>query len=172
LDEKRVLAAGFWRKLRIFSVRISLCLLISGIFSCSRITYNDESQLAKDVFHLVNLHRTSIGLNKLEWNEIVSGQCQVHCENMASGVVEIGHAGFEQRSSDIYEKIPFTKLYENVGYVSDLMGITSPASKIFEEWLKSPEHNIAIEGAYDVTGVGVAVDGAEYYFTQIFLKLN
>jgi uncharacterized protein YkwD len=172
LDEKRVVPAGFWRKLRIFSVGLSLSILLTGLFSCGRIAFNDEYQLAKDVFHLVNLHRTSIGLNKLEWNEIISGQCQIHSENMASGAVGIGHAGLEQRAFDIYEKVPFTQLYENVGYVADLMGISSPASRILEEWLKSPEHSVAIEGTFDLTGVGVVVDGAEYYFTQIFIKTN
>lgn len=147
-------------------------MLIVGLFSCGRITFNDEYQLAKDVFNLVNLHRTSIGLNKLEWNEIVYGQCQIHSENMASGLVGIGHAGLEERATAILEKIPFTQFYENVGYVADLMGISSPASRIIEEWLKSPEHSVAIEGTYDITGVGVVVDGAEYYFTQIFLKTN
>lgn len=151
---------------------LSLSILLTGLFNCGRIAFNDEYQLAKDVFHLVNLHRTSIGLNKLEWNEIISGQCQIHSEDMASGNVGIGHAGLEQRASAIFEKIPYTQLYENVGYVADLMGISSPASRILEEWLESPEHSVAIEGTFDLTGVGVVVDGAEYYFTQIFIKTN
>ena len=149
-----------------------LSILLTGLFSCGRIAFNDEYQLAKDVFHLVNLYRSSIGLNKLAWNDTISGQCQIHSENMASGVVGIGHAGFEQRASDIYEIIPFIQIYENVGYVADIMGISSPASRVFEEWLKSLEHSVAIEGTYDITGVGVVVDGAEYYFTQIFIKTN
>ena len=151
---------------------ISLSGLIFGLFSCGRITYNDEYELAKDVFHLVNLHRNSIGMNSLEWNGIVAEQCQLHSEDMASGSVGIGHAGLDSRAQDILEKIPYTQLYENVGYLADVMGISSPASRIIEEWLKSPEHSFAIEGAYDITGVGVVVDGAEYYFTQIFLKID
>lgn len=141
-----------------------------GHFGCGRIAFNDEFQLARDVFHLVNLHRTSIGLNPLEWNETIYGQCMIHSQNMASGNVSIGHDGVEQRAFDIYETIPFVQFYENVGYMADVMGISSPASKIFDEWLKSPEHRIAIEGEFNLTGVGVVVDGPEYYFTQIFLK--
>lgn len=160
------------KKAAFISSLLFLSFLIFTSFGCGRIIYNDEYQLAKDVFHLVNLHRASNGLSQLEWSAVVAEQCQLHSEEMAAGSVGIGHAGLEERASEIYKKIPFTQLYENVGYLADIMGISSPASRILEEWLKSPEHSIAIDGKFDLTGVGVVVDGAEYYFTQIFIKIN
>lgn len=167
---KRFFAVGVWGKSRFFFRFFLLSFLAFGLCGCSPFLYNDESQLAEDVFVLVNLHRTSKGLERLEWNAVVADECRIHSENMASGDAAIGHSGFEERASDIYERIPFSRFYENVGYVADVMGVTSPASRIFEEWLKSPVHRLAIEGEYDMTGVGVVADGAEFYFTQIFLK--
>lgn len=170
MDEKKTLTTVLSKRFHAIFFAFILSFLIIGLSGCGQFTYNDEDGLARDIFHLVNLHRTSMDLNKLEWNEIISSQCRLHSQEMSEKAVGVGHDGIEQRAEIISEKISFSNLHENVGYVSDLMGISSPASRIYEEWLKSSEHRKIIEGKYDLTGVGVVVDGYDYYFTQIFVK--
>jgi uncharacterized protein YkwD len=50
------------------------------------------------------------------------------------------------------------------------MGSTT-AREVVDNWLKSPMHKKNIEGAFNLTGIGVAADKkGTLYFTQIFVS--
>jgi uncharacterized protein YkwD len=132
-----------------------------------------EAEVERDVLNLVNQHRVSIGLEALEWNETIAIECRDHSRNMASGSVSIAHDGFDQRAANIGDTIPYTLIGENVAYINTgASGSSSPASLALNGWLNNTLHRDNIEGNYNLTGVGVAKDGSEYYFTQIFVNSN
>ncbi len=132
-----------------------------------------ESEVEREVFDLVNQHRVPIGFEALEWNETIAGECRVHSRNMASGSVPIAHDGFDQRMANISNTIPYTLIGENVAYCNiGSGGSASPASLALNGWVNNPPHRDNIEGNYNLTGVGVAKDGNEYYITQIFVHSN
>ena len=53
-----------------------------------------------------------------------------------------------------------------------IWGHADPAQKAIEEWITSPSHRKAMEGArFRVTGIGVAKSlTGKYYFTQLFVQ--
>jgi uncharacterized protein YkwD len=127
-----------------------------------------ESEVEQRLFELINQHRASLGKPRLEWNEVISNECRIHSESMASGEVAVGHDGFGSRVSNIRKVIPLVNAGENIGYIS---GYTNPAMAIYNEWLTSAGHIKNIEGNYDLTGIGVARNNiGEYYITEIFVK--
>ncbi|MCK4337618.1 MAG: CAP domain-containing protein [Candidatus Aminicenantes bacterium] len=161
------------KKSRKYSIAPALILLIFMVFilsQCWILTKKDADELEQKVFRLINEHRVSLGMKELEWRDVIAEQCRIHSQNMASGTVSFGHSGFNQRCSNIATIIPYSKIEENVASVVDVMAMSYVAEKAVKEWLKNPSHRIGIEGDFLLTGVGVAINGPAYYFTQIFVK--
>ena len=53
------------------------------------------------------------------------------------------------------------------------MGYQDPVSTAVDGWIKSDGHRQNMEGNYNLTGIGVAMNPqGEYYFTQIFILKN
>lgn len=124
---------------------------------------NHLDDLGKEVHRLVNLHRISIGLPELEWNEIISAECRTHSTDM-SNMETINHDGFHERIDRIKEKIPLNWAGENVA-------LNWSTQAVVTSWLNSPGHKSNIESNSNLTGVGVAFDeDSAMYFTQIFVK--
>lgn len=117
------------------------------------------------VFKLVNDHRLGIGRNALIWNDAMAAEERAHSQAMAAGQVPIGHQGFEARSARINEIIPWSVISENVAFHGS-------AEDALDAWLQSRDHQVIIEGDYDLTGVGVAKNplNSFYYISQMFLK--
>lgn len=149
-----------------------LLIFILILIQCSMFRDIDEQELAREIFDLVNEHRASLGMLELTWNETVAAQCREHCENMASGSVPFGHDGFEERTENIRLNVSILSIRENVGYLADAIGMTNPATYIFDLWLDNPAHRESIEGVFNQTGVGVWTNGIEFYFTQIFIHVR
>lgn len=127
-----------------------------------------RSYVEKEVFDLVNDHRTALGLTELRLYEPASEEARKHSEDLAAGEVGFGHVGFESRVARLRTKIRILSAGENEGYVS---GKEHPAEAMVRAWLGSRGHRANIEGDYNLTGVGVAKDSeGAFYFTQIFLK--
>jgi len=140
---------------------ISLISCENNLVSDNKTNYSDE--LGKEVHRLVNLHRVSIGLPELEWNEIIAAECRIHSTDM-SNMRTINHDGFYERIDRIKEKIPLNWAGENVAF-------NWSAQAAVTSWLNSPGHKSNIESNSNLTGVGVVFDSdSAMYFTQIFVK--
>lgn len=141
-------------------------LLLSIMLSVFATTYAQTGNMAQDVFDLVNKHRVGRGLPALKYNDNIASESAKHCSNMASGKVDFGHDGFEERVDRLTAKIKNIQgASENVAYGS------RTAERVVDMWLHSPGHRKNIEGSFTTTGIGIATakDGT-LYFTQIFIK--
>jgi len=124
---------------------------------------NHSNSIEEEVHMLINLHRTGMGLNPLEWNDVIAEQCRNHSIDMADAHT-INHDGFNERVNKIGETIPWNWAGENVAY-------NYSAQSVVTAWLNSPGHKSNIESNSNLTGVGVAFDeDSVMYFTQIFIK--
>ncbi len=107
---------------------------------------------------------------KLEYGATIDGELgsvgDGHHRHHDALMVEVSHDGFEERVAKIAKQIKNTSnSAENVAYSS------GDAASVVEMWLKSKGHRKNIEGAYTISGIGMAkaADGTLYY-TQIFIK--
>lgn len=126
------------------------------------------TSLEQAVYDRVNQYRASLGLPPLTIDARISEQARIHSQNMASGVVPVGHEGLYQRLQTIGKAIPFSAGSENVALC---FNCADPAARAVQFWLNSPPHRGAIEGNYNLTGIGVAKnDKGNCYFTQIFIR--
>jgi len=150
--------------------KYSMIFLLIFIFSISckddPVSNNVDFQLnsiEQEVHRLINLHRSGIGLQPLEWNDVIAEQCRNHSIDMANAHT-INHDGFDDRINKIGETISWSWAGENVAY-------DYGAQFVVESWLSSPGHKENIESNSNLTGVGVAFDeDSVMYFTQIFIR--
>jgi uncharacterized protein YkwD len=121
--------------------------------------------LEDEILQLVNQHRASKGLAALSRNEVIREESRTHSQDMASGKVAFGHAGFSDRVEAIKRKLAVKASAENVAYGY------STAQAVVKGWLNSEGHRKNIEGNYALTGIGIARNAkGTYYFTQIFIR--
>lgn len=122
-------------------------------------------EIEQRVFEQINAKRTAQGLAALAWNGVIADQARGHSKDMAEGTVPFGHDGFDKRYAAITKVISASAGAENIAYAPNV-------SLAVQAWMNSAEHKAQIFGDYDYTGVGVAWDasGAQYYFTQIFIR--
>lgn len=140
--------------------------------SQSQNNYTDQEiiQFAKRTHQQVNKHRQSLNLAPLKFNALISEQAKAHSMNVAQHQIEFSHDGFEARAKALKNKIPYRRVAENVAYNQ---GYQDPIDTAVAGWIKSDGHRKNIEGNYNLTGIGVAVNSnQEYYFTQIFVLEN
>ncbi|MFM7448973.1 MAG: CAP domain-containing protein [Leptolyngbyaceae cyanobacterium] len=124
--------------------------------------------LEQSVFDQINQYRVGRGLPRLTQDDRIAKQSRNHSQAMANGQVAFGHAGFQERVKVIGTQIPLRGAAENVAYNK---GAKDPAKQAVDGWLKSSGHRSNIEGDFNLTGVGVALNSKdEYYFTQIFIR--
>lgn len=129
---------------------------------------NSTASLEQLVHTQINEYRTKRGLAKLTVDERISNIARTHSQNMANGTVPFSHNGFSERVKAIATMIPYRSAAENVAYNK---GYSDPATKAVQGWLNSTGHRQNIEGNYNLTGTGVALNAkGEYYFTQIFIR--
>ena len=124
--------------------------------------------LEQTIHTQVNQYRASKGLPPLKLDSRISKQALAHSQAMANGRVPFSHDGFQQRVKEIARSLAYSRAAENVAYN---MGYQNPAQQAVQGWIKSPGHRRNIEGAFDMTGIGIAQNAkGEYYFTQIFIR--
>ena len=123
------------------------------------------------VHDLVNAHRASLGVAELPWNSGIADIARVHSQNMATGAVERGHAGFSERADEVGDLfVAHRSVSENVAWTNH----PDPAQSAFDWWLTSSGHRSNLEHTvHTATGIGVAVsnDGV-YHFTQLFVDAD
>lgn len=124
------------------------------------------NKMASDILVLINQHRASIGLSKLEMSDAATKQATLHSADMANGVSPFGHDGFEDRMAAIVSAVGrLSESGENVA--SGQMS----AQEVVEGWLNSKGHRENIEGNFKFTGIGLAkASDGRIYFTQIFYR--
>lgn len=152
-----------------FALSVLAGVLFLSLASCN--SFSDPAdpftiaQLEVKIFKLVNDHRLGIGLKALVWSDIMAVEERTHSQNMATGQVQVGHAGFDERADRINLFIPWSVIAENVAFAES-------AEAAVDAWLNSLEHLVILEGDFDLTGVGVARSTSDsfYYFSQMFLK--
>lgn len=122
--------------------------------------------LESSILSQINSYRASKGLPAFSRNTAIDTESRKHSQNMANGSVPFSHNGLADRIKAT--RIPWSGYAENVAYNK---GHSDPATVAVKGWLNSPGHKRNIEGKYNQTGIGVAVNAkGEIYFTQIFLN--
>ena len=126
------------------------------------------SQLERQVHDQINAYRRRRGLSPLEFDSYISQIARTHSQQMASGQVNFGHDGVQQRYDAIGQRTPYRQVAENVAWNS---GYSNPVERAVEGWIDSPGHHRNLTGPYERAGVGVAINSeGAYYFTQIFMR--
>ena len=131
---------------------------------------NYRTEVEQATFSLVNQYRKASDLPPLTWNNAIAKAARDHSRDMATGEVDFGHDGFNERINRL--KIVLPGLWgagENVLFTSDLDGVARNAVTM---WLHSPHHLKNIRGDYNTSGLGAwqKKDGT-IYLTQIFVKI-
>lgn len=127
-----------------------------------------ESQ-PRRIVELVNLYRASLGLNPLEFHPAVAAVAQSHAEGIAAGREPYSHAGLEQRVAAVGRRILNQAVGENLAVVP--ANRVTPMERVVERWILSDPHRAAMEGCYDLAGVGVArTPRGVVYVTILFVQ--
>ena len=155
-----------------FVVRLVVGFLSSlGLAVSVSVTAAIAADLEHYVHRLVNEHRVSQGLKPLSFNPEISAIARHHSRDMATGRVGYGHGGFDGRIERIARLITQRGVGENVHTIANYKSYSYVGEKAVADWLESPGHRRNIEGAYDLTGVGIAQGPAgEYFLTQLFVR--
>ena len=128
----------------------------------------DERSLEREVTRLVNQRRVSRHLRVLAYDTAVASVARAHSVAMARGCVPLGHDGFSARAGLVQRFLEFSEIAENVALNDYARART--VNVAIDGWLRSPHHREIIEGAFDITGVGIArSSNGTYYYTQIFV---
>lgn len=149
------------------SVIIATLVLAGGSSSIAQRDTPSEARLEREIFDLVNRHRTARALPVLALDPRISSGARRHSAAMAAGSRPFGHDGFPERIAALRRVMSCSSGAENI---SSSLGYRDPAPEVVRKWLESSGHRTNIEGRYDVTGVGVARSPTgKLYFTQIFV---
>ncbi|CAL2087325.1 conserved hypothetical protein [Tenacibaculum sp. 190524A05c] len=148
---------------------ICLVVLIAGCSSDSEnegILSDNSSATSyeKEILVLINNHRTSNGLSKLEILDIIKTQTNAHTDYMINAGA-ISHDKFSERSSYLQANAQATGTAENVasGY--------STAQSVVNGWINSEGHRKNIEGNYTHFHLTAKQNAAgKWYYTNIFIR--
>ena len=139
--------------------------LPNRVIQVAQATTPSTNAMEQAIFDQINQYRASKGLPAFTRSSKIDNQAKVHSQNMASAEVAFGHENFSDRVKST--GITYKAAAENVAYNQ---GYKNPATQAVQGWLKSPGHKANIEGKFNQTGIGVAVNSkGEVYFTQLFI---
>ena len=160
-------------KFKISSLLIILIILVTSCAQDDDGIYLREkneapisyTEMEFEILELVNDHRESIGIRKLNTLNTISLEAIPHTNYMLSQG-EASHDNFEDRFLNLRMNADAVKVSENVAYGY------STAQAVVNAWLRSPRHKEIIENI-EFTDFGIStkanVDGKNY-FTHIFIK--
>lgn len=121
------------------------------------------------IVELVNLYRASLGLKPLESHPAIAAVAQAHAESMGAGRAPYSHEGLDDRVAEVGRRIRYQAMGENLAAVP--ANRITPMERAVERWIQSDPHRRAMEGCYELTGVGVARSPAGViYISQLFLQ--
>lgn len=144
-----------------------LCLMMvvaSSLFAAVE-RYEHES-LENMLVQMINDERANAGLEPLLiWEPLIQA-ARVHSRNMADGLIELGHEGFQDRFEDLQDYAFVSDFAENVAYSYNVKDHLKSAVR---GWMHSPGHKKNIMGDYQDTAIGIAFDAkGKFYVTQLF----
>lgn len=119
-----------------------------------------------ETMDLINAHRVSKGLNRLEKINHMSYKSEEHDNYMIANNV-VNHNDFAARSENIMKTLGAKSVSENIAY-----NFNTPQA-VLNAWLASPGHKENIEGNFTHFGIAIKenpVNGRKYY-TNIFAKI-
>jgi uncharacterized protein YkwD len=152
---------------------VLLCIILLGYTTLHKATGQEETvievvQVEQEVHQLINDYRISQNLSPLIAHEIITRQARMHSQAMETKKIPVDHSGFDQRVEIISQSLPLSAAAENIAYHK---GDSHCVQEVTQNWLKSTAHRENIEGDYNLTGIGVAMDShGACYITQIFWK--
>lgn len=121
-----------------------------------------------ELFQRVSLHRDSMDLPRLRWNDDLAAIAREHSRAMAAGTVPFGHDNFQQRVARA-ASVGYVNVGENVAfndYPRDTTAMVAVAGLV-----NSPPHRNTMEGSWEHSGVGVARSPAgTWFYTQLFAR--
>lgn len=120
------------------------------------------------VLKLVNSVRKKYNLTEFVMKKDLCKHAKDHSRNMAAGKVEFGHAGFDKRAREVFQRGLHCAVGENVAYT---YLVEDPLIVSLEGWMNSQGHRDNILGNFDETGIGIAFsEQGRCYITQLFAK--
>ena len=139
----------------------------SGTTDTQKIMNYEYNSIEVETMKLINDYRESVGLNKLEIINHISGKSEEHDFFMIKTTV-VSHEGFTERCANIIKVLGASTVGENIAY-----NFTSPEA-VVAAWLKSPTHKANIVGKYTHFGLAIKVDAVtgKNYFTNIFANID
>jgi uncharacterized protein YkwD len=123
------------------------------------------AEIEQEIFRLVNEHRAGLGLAALVWNDSIAEVARDHSQDMADGKTPFGHDGFNDRVALLGSILGCSVVGEVIAY-------SDSARNAVEALIASDDHRYILEGDYDMSGVGVAMEGTgrAFYATQMFTR--
>lgn len=123
--------------------------------------------LEQEAHRQVNQYRISRNLAPLKLDSRLSHEARLYSQQMARGKAPFSHQGIEKRFKQVEKILPYRKAAENLAVNK---GYLDPVTTAVQGWINSSGHRKAMEGEFNVTGIGVATNPkGEYYFTQFFI---
>ena len=128
-------------------------------------------QVEKETFRLVNQYRKENDFPPLAWDDEIAETARIHSRDMATGKVDFGHDGFDDRISHLKKSLhDIWGAGENVLFTSEPDDVAQSALTM---WLHSPHHLKNIRGEFNYSGLGVWRNKeGTIYFTQIFVRVK
>ena len=119
-----------------------------------------------ETMELINAHRVSIGLNRLEKINHMSYKSEEHDNYMIANNV-VNHNDFTARSENIMKTLGAKSVSENIAY-----NYNTPKA-VLDAWLASPGHKLNIEGNFTHFGIAIKENPANgrKYYTNIFARI-
>ena len=140
--------------------------------------------LKSNLLNLVNNHRANLGMGKLILAQPLTSEILKHTDNMANGLLPLGHMGMSARCSNAKNDMGGGNLCgEIVAQSSE--GATandvfyhvhqySTLKSIFSQWMNSYGHRAKIEDPrYNRVGIGMSLDNDnDLYSGMLFLEFE
>lgn len=119
-----------------------------------------------ETMNLINDHRASLGLKRLERINHMSYKSEEHDNYMITNNV-VNHNDFVARSENIMKTLGAKSVGENIAY-----NYSTPKA-VLDAWLASPGHRENIEGNFTHFGIAIKENPANgrKYYTNIFAKI-
>ncbi len=145
------------------------CMLVVVLATLGLTASATAADLERYVHTLVNQYRTGQGLPSLTFRLDIAAIARQHSRDMAIGRVGVSHSGWDGRGDQVVQLLPAQGAAENVAF-SSISGKVA-GERVVDGWIHSPGHRRNMEGAYNLTGVGIVQGPHETsFYTQIFVK--
>lgn len=134
--------------------------------SVEKVVVYSYNSIELETMELINVHRVSVGLNRLEKINHISYKSEEHDNYMIANNV-VNHNDFVSRSSNIMKTLGAKTVSENIAYNY------STARAAVNAWIASPGHKENIEGNFTHFGIAIRENPAtgKKYYTNIFIKI-